>query len=103
MRMKPICDRCRHSGFWMVRAPDDRPRFVCDKCRNTWTCGHDGKPYTGHEMNPKYDLPEWVKEHDCEPHEPVNKEQYEKFCRLLASIKYQPTRPKKPWKSKRKK
>ena len=97
--MKPVCDRCRHPGFWKVRAPDGRPRFVCDKCKNEWTCGYDGLPYNGHEMNLKYDLPEWVKEHDYELKD-YSEEEYQKFCRLLDSIKMKPTKPKKPWKSK---
>lgn len=56
--MKPRCGRCRHRGFWRVAAPDGRPRFVCDSCRDHWTHGGDGGPYAGHEM--KGPPPQWT-------------------------------------------
>ena len=83
--MKPSCINCRHPGYWRVRAPDGHPLFVCDKCRNDWTCGHSGEEWAGHEMNLKYPLPDWVKEYDWESVE-ADEVASEKFGRMLDSL-----------------
>ena len=47
---KPCCGRCRHAGFWRRTAPDGRPQFVCGNCGDSWTAGHAGGTWMGHEM-----------------------------------------------------
>jgi ribosomal protein S27AE len=47
---RPVCGRCRHPGFRLSMAEDGRPRFTCDKCGNTWTCGLSGGEYLAHAM-----------------------------------------------------
>lgn len=49
-KRKPRCPRCRHTGFRKSKAGDGRPRFTCDKCNETWTCGKTGGDFTAAAM-----------------------------------------------------
>ena len=58
-KRKPCCQRCRHRGYW--RAPGYQrltgngwitvPSYWCDRCHDSWSDGHYGGEYAGHEMN----------------------------------------------------
>lgn len=46
MVRRPNCKRCLHRGFDIVApALDGRPRFKCQRCDNTWSCGKSGGVY----------------------------------------------------------
>lgn len=46
IRFKKIaCGRCYHRGFDQVKAIDDMPLFICQRCGNQWTSGLNGQPY----------------------------------------------------------
>lgn len=47
---KPLCPRCRRSGFTRSVASDGRPKFTCQACEHVWTSGHSGGVYAGHEQ-----------------------------------------------------
>jgi len=49
-RSRPVCGRCRHPGFRLSMTDSGRPRFTCDKCGNTWTCGLSGGEFLAHAM-----------------------------------------------------
>lgn len=39
---RAICQVCLHPEFIVTKACDGRPKFICTRCRNTWTCGQSG-------------------------------------------------------------
>lgn len=61
---RPVCGRCHHPGFRLLKADDGRPRFTCDKCGNTWTCGLSGGEYLAHAMKEKTLTPQNVPQTD---------------------------------------
>lgn len=45
-----VCPRCAKGGFTSHtdQTLDGRPRFKCEYCKNTWTCGKTGGPWMKH-------------------------------------------------------
>jgi hypothetical protein len=41
-RHDPCCPVCQNPKYLIEKAPDGRPRFVCDHCEYAWTSGLDG-------------------------------------------------------------
>lgn len=36
------CPKCKHPEFFVGKAGDGRPDFLCTSCGHSWTCGHSG-------------------------------------------------------------
>jgi transposase-like protein len=44
----PCCPRCKHPGYREDIHPDTgRPRFICDRCGETWSAGIGGGEWAG--------------------------------------------------------